>query len=50
VTPKAPTAYPSATPSPARRRSLMPTSITVGEIAMVIIAIFVILAYFHGWG
>jgi hypothetical protein len=25
-------------------------TITVGEIAMVIIAIFVVLAYFHGWG
>jgi hypothetical protein len=28
----------------------MPRAVTVGEIAMVIIAVFVILAYFHGWG
>ena len=25
-------------------------TVTVGEIAMVIITIFVVLAYFHGWG
>jgi hypothetical protein len=25
-------------------------TITIGEIAMVIIAVFVVLAYFNGWG
>jgi hypothetical protein len=25
-------------------------AITVGEIAMVVIAVFVVLAYFNGWG
>ena len=25
-------------------------SVTVGEIALVVIAIFVVIAYFHGWG
>ena len=25
-------------------------TVTVGEIALVLIAIFVALAYFHGWG
>jgi hypothetical protein len=25
-------------------------TITVGEIAMVVIAVFVVLAYFNGWG
>jgi hypothetical protein len=25
-------------------------AITVGEIALVVIAVFVVLAYFHGWG
>jgi hypothetical protein len=25
-------------------------TVTVGEVALVIIAVFVALAYFHGWG
>jgi hypothetical protein len=25
-------------------------TVTVGEVALVIIAVFVVLAYFHGWG
>ena len=25
-------------------------SVTIGEIALVLVAIFVVLAYFHGWG
>lgn len=25
-------------------------TVTVGEVALVIIAIFVVIAYFHGWG
>ena len=25
-------------------------TITIGEIAMVIVAVFVVLAYFNGWG
>jgi hypothetical protein len=25
-------------------------TVTVGEVAMVVIAVFLVLAYFHGWG
>jgi hypothetical protein len=25
-------------------------TVTIGEIAWVVIAVFVVLAYFHGWG
>jgi hypothetical protein len=25
-------------------------TVTVGEVALVVIAIFVVIAYFHGWG
>jgi len=25
-------------------------TVTIGEVALVIIAVFVVLAYFHGWG
>jgi hypothetical protein len=25
-------------------------TVTVGEVALVIVAIFVVLGYFHGWG
>lgn len=25
-------------------------TVTVGEVALVIIAVFVVLGYFHGWG
>jgi hypothetical protein len=26
------------------------TSITLADVALVVIAVFVVLAYFHGWG
>jgi hypothetical protein len=25
-------------------------TVTVGEVALVVIAVFVVIAYFHGWG